>query len=152
MSCLGLLPGLERVGQKLDDHLPRRQSSLVKSHIHSSPVKPPKQAGVSWGCPGSKGQPQINQRTHSLLVSSLDHTAWLLQLELVNHWHAMRLQLCPALSNPMDCSLPVSSIHGTLQTRILEWVAMPSSRGSSRPRDRTPISYISSIGRWVLYH
>ena len=111
---------------------------MVKSHIHSSPVKPPKQPGVSWGCPGSKGQPQINQRTHSLLVSSLEHTAWLLQLELVNHWHAMQLQLCPALCNPMDCSLPVSSVHRTLQTRILEWVAMPSSRGSSRPGIEPP--------------
>ena len=39
-----------------------------------------------------------------------------------------------------------------LQARILEWVAMPSSRGSSRPRDRTHVSYISCIGRWVLYH
>ena len=37
--------------------------------------------------------------------------------------------------NPMDCSLPGSSVHGILQARILEWAAMPSSRGSSRPRD-----------------
>ena len=41
------------------------------------------------------------------------------------------------LCNPMDCSLPGSSIHGILQARILEWVAMPSSRGSSWPRDWT---------------
>ena len=40
---------------------------------------------------------------------------------------------------------------GILQARILEWVAMSSSRGSSQPRDRTPVSYISCIGRWVLY-
>ena len=52
----------------------------------------------------------------------------------------------------MDHSPPGSSVHGVLQARILEWVAMPSSRGSSRPRDRTHISYISCIGRWVLYH
>ena len=37
----------------------------------------------------------------------------------------------------MDCSPPVSSVHGLLQARMLEWVATPSSRGSSRPRDRT---------------
>ena len=42
-----------------------------------------------------------------------------------------------------------SSVHGILQARILEWVAMPSSKGSSQPRDRT---CISCIGRWVLYH
>ena len=56
------------------------------------------------------------------------------------------------LFDPMDCSPPGSSVHGILQARILEWVAMPSSRGSSWPRDRTCISYISCIGRQVLYH
>ena len=42
-------------------------------------------------------------------------------------------QLCPALCNPMDCSPPGSSIHGILQARILEWVVISFSRGSSRP-------------------
>ena len=53
--------------------------------------------------------------------------------------HAESLQLCSILYDPMDCSLPGSSVHGILQERILEWVAMPSSRGSSRPRDRTRV-------------
>ena len=44
------------------------------------------------------------------------------------------LQSCPALCNRMDCSSPGSFVHGFLQTRILEWVAMPSSRGSSEPK------------------
>ena len=44
-------------------------------------------------------------------------------------------QSYPTLCNPMDCSPPGSSVHGILQARILEWVAMPSSRGSSQPRD-----------------
>ena len=52
----------------------------------------------------------------------------------------------------MDCSPPVSSVCGVLQARILECVSVPSSRGSSRPRDWTCISCISCIGRWVLYH
>ena len=65
---------------------------------------------------------------------------------------AKSLQSCPTLCDPMDCSPPVSSVHGILQARILEWVAMPSSRGSSQPRDRTRISDISCISRWVLYH
>ena len=64
---------------------------------------------------------------------------------------AKSLQSCPTLCNPIDCSLPGSSVHGILQARILEWVAMPSSRGSSQPRDRTHISYISCIGRQILY-
>ena len=47
------------------------------------------------------------------------------------------VQSCLALCNPMDCSPPSSSVHGILQARILERVAMPSLRGSSQPRDRT---------------
>ena len=48
-------------------------------------------------------------------------------------------QSCPTLCDPMDCNPPVSSDHGILQARILEWVAMPSSRRSSRPRDWTHV-------------
>ena len=48
------------------------------------------------------------------------------------------------LCDPMDCSLPGSSVHGILQARILEWAAMLFSRGSSWPRDRTRISCIAS--------
>ena len=66
--------------------------------------------------------------------------------------HVKSLQLCPALCDPMDCSLPASSAHGILQARILKWVAMPSSRVSSQPRDQTHVSYVFCIGRQVLYH
>ena len=52
-------------------------------------------------------------------------------------------QSCLTLCNPMNCSLPSSSVHGTYQVRILEWVAMPSSRGSSRPRNGTGVSWIA---------
>ena len=45
-------------------------------------------------------------------------------------------QSCPTLCDPMDCSPPASSVHGTLQARILEWVAIPFFRGSSWPRDQ----------------
>ena len=62
------------------------------------------------------------------------------------------IQSCPTVCEPMDGSPPGSSVHGILQAKILEWVAMPSSRGSSRPRDRTCTSYVSCIGRQVLYH
>ena len=44
-------------------------------------------------------------------------------------------QLCPTLCDPMVYSLPGFSIHGIIQARILEWVAIPFSRGSSQPRD-----------------
>jgi len=56
------------------------------------------------------------------------------------------------LCDPMDCSPPNPSRHGILQARILEWVGMPFSRGSSQSNDYTYISYISSIGRQVLYN
>ena len=52
-------------------------------------------------------------------------------------------QLCLTLCDPTDCSPPGSSVHGILLARILEWVAMPSSRGSSRPRDWTRVSRIA---------
>ena len=65
--------------------------------------------------------------------------------------HANSLQSCPTLCDPMDCSPPGSSVHGILQAR-LKWVAMSSSKGSSQPRDQTRISYVSCIGRRVLYH
>ena len=55
-------------------------------------------------------------------------------------------QSCPTLCNPMDCRLPGSSVHGILQARIPEWVAMPSSRGSSQPRDWIPHC------KRILYH
>ena len=58
----------------------------------------------------------------------------------------------PLFATPMDCSPPGSSVHGILQEGILERVAMPSSRGSSRPRDQTRFSSVSCIGKWVLYH
>ena len=65
---------------------------------------------------------------------------------------AKSLQSYLTLCNLRDCSSPGSSVHGILQARILEWVAMPSSGGSSQPRDRTCLSYVSCIDRWVLYH
>ena len=61
------------------------------------------------------------------------------------------LQSCPTPYDPMDCSLPGSSVHRILWARILEWVAVPSSRESSQPRDRNCVSYVSCIGSQVLY-
>ena len=65
---------------------------------------------------------------------------------------AKSLPSCLSVCDLMDYGPPGSSVHGILQARTLEWVAMPSSRGSSPPRDRTHISYVSRTGRQVLYH
>ena len=55
----------------------------------------------------------------------------------------LAVQFCPTLCDPMGCIPLGSSIHGILQARILEWVAIPFSRGSSQPRDGTHLSYIA---------
>ena len=85
------------------------------------------------------------------LVYQLYFLDCLLELKicLESSWERKLLiaELCPTLCDPIDCSLPGSSIPGILQTRILEWIAIPFSRGSSQPRDWTPVSYISCIGQ-----
>ena len=58
------------------------------------------------------------------------------------------VQWCLTLCNPMNCSLPGSSVHRILQVRILEWVAVAFSRGPSQPRDRTQVSCIA--GRFFI--
>ena len=65
---------------------------------------------------------------------------------------AKSLQSCLTLCDSMNCSPPGSSVHGILQARILEWVEVPFSRGSSWPRDQTQVSYVSCIGSQILYH
>jgi len=69
--------------------------------------------------------------------SSSDHS-----LDLI---HSFCAQPCPTLCDPMDCSPPGSSVHGILQARTLEWVAISSSRGSSQPREQTQVSCVSCI-------
>ena len=70
---------------------------------------------------------------------------------------------CPTLYDPVDCSPPDSSVHGILQARILEWVAVPFCRGSSLPRDRTQVSHLAGrfftiwanvcklVNGWITY-
>ena len=57
------------------------------------------------------------------------------------------VQPCPAFCDPMDCSPPGSSVHGILQAKILEWIAISFSRGSSGPRDWTWVS--CTAGRFL---
>ena len=82
------------------------------------------------------------------------------ELNEYNSTWARKLKLCVCLvtqswltlCDPMDCSLPGSSVRGIFQARILEWIAIPYSRGSSQHRDQTCISCFSCIERWILYH
>ena len=70
---------------------------------------------------------------------------WIVMLQLACESESEVTQPCPTLCDPMDCSPPGSSVHGIFQARVLEWVAISFSRGSSRPRDRTRVSHI--VGR-----
>ena len=87
------------------------------------------------------------------------NTLWYSTLKIQMQWGnlnrvcvcAQSLQLCLILWDPIDCSSPDSSVHGILWARVLEWVAIPSSKGSSQPRYWIHISCISWIGRRILY-
>ena len=68
-----------------------------------------------------------------------------------NHF-SMYTQSCPTLHNPMDYSPPDSSVHRILQVRTLEWVTIPFSKGLSQHRDWTHVSWVSCIGRHIIYH
>ena len=76
----------------------------------------------------------INAKKHCLIKFIVENN--------INNF-AQQLQSCPTLCNPMNFSLPGSSVHGTFSETILEWVALPSSRGSSQPREQTCISCIA---------
>ena len=79
-----------------------------------------------------------------LTISSSHH----LQIHLLWRWVCAKLfQSCPTLCDLMDCSLLGSSVHGILQSRILEWVPISSFRGSSWPRDQTHVSEVFCIAR-----
>ena len=67
----------------------------------------------------------------------------LFALTLLGYVEVLVTQSCPILCDPMGCSPPGSSVYGIVQAGILEWAAMPSSRGSSWPRDQTWVSCIT---------
>ena len=111
---------------------------------------------------------QTYHRSMTMLVVALPHpqdseAQWSeFQLGRKHRWHhclcccaamccAEPLQSCPALCDLTDCSPPGSSLHGILQANILEWVTIPSSRGSSWPSGWIGISCVSCIDRRILY-
>ena len=88
-------------------------------------------------------------RAGSVLVSTqVDILPWLLLAT-----KALVAQSCPILCDPTDYSPPGSSICRILQARILEWIAIPFSRGSSQPRDQTQVSCIAGgfFIVWVIW-
>ena len=94
--------------------------------------------------------------TSPSLCVSVPESRFFLCIRMQSHWFLHDVcsvaQLCLTLCDPMDCSLPGSSVHGIFQARILKWVAISFSRGSSQPKDQTHVSWLSFFGRHVLYH
>ena len=103
-----------------------------------------------WGREESGVLDQQNQTTMQI-EKQLNPTVQRRELESASRAcvRAQSLRSCPTLCHPIDCGPPGSSVHGILQVRVLAWVAMPSSRGSSQPRDQTHISCIA--GRFFTY-
>ena len=135
----------------------RGVSPLIRQSHRGCFISKVKNPAVDLGC-GSR--------------SRVQRTFWSQQCTRINEWMILLHFRCPYLysylilviivdaqllsrvwlCDPMDCSPPSSSVHGVLQVRILEWVAISFSGGSSLPRDWTCISQGFCIGRWVLYH
>ena len=84
--------------------------------------------------------------THSTLWVHVAHPCY-----IISCCCCLVAKSCPTLCDPMDCSLPGSSVCRISQARILYWVAISSSGGSSPPRDQIPLSCISCTGRGILY-
>ena len=78
---------------------------------------------------------------HGILCQSI-YLIIIISVIITMNWSEVT-QSCPTLCDPMDCSPPGSSVHGILHARILEWVAISFSKGSSRPRDQTQVSHIA---------
>ena len=93
---------------------------------------------LEWvAMPSSRGSSQPKNWTQISCIAGRFFTNWATESEVA--------QLCLTLCDPIDCSPPWSSVHGIFQARILEWVAISFSRGTSRPRDQTRVSRI--VGR-----
>ena len=86
----------------------------------------------------------LSNVVYSLIYSVVCSFAYSLNIHKVKSESEVA-QSYPTLCDAMDCSLPVSSVHRIFQARVLKWVAISFSRGSSRPRDQTWVSHI--VGR-----
>ena len=101
--------------------------------------------GLPFPSPGDLPNPGIEPGSPALQANSLPTELQGKPIHGLRHVETSQVlvaQSCPTLRNPMDCSPPGSSVHGILQARILEWVAIPFFRGSSQPRGRTRVSHI----------
>ena len=107
---------------------------------------------LEWvAVPFFRGSSQPRVWTQVSSIARGFFTSWATGEAQVSSSACSDTQSGPTLCDPMDCSPPGSSVHGILQARIMEWAAICYSRGSSAPRDRAHISYVSCTGRQILY-
>ena len=127
--------------------------NLALCSVMSDSLQPPAlahQAPLSVGFPRQKYWSQLPFPTPGDLLDPGIKPASLVSPALAGRYFTTQFssvssgaQLSLTLCNPVDCSPPGSSVCGIFQSRTLEWFAIPFSRGSSPPRDRTQISYIT---------
>ena len=99
-------------------------------------------SGLPFLSPGDLPNSGIELQVSCIAVRRF--TIWATrEAQMISESESEVAQSCPTLCDPVDCSLLASFVHGILHPRILEWVAISFSRGSSRPRDRTQVSHIA---------
>ena len=121
------------------------QLPLSTSMDTASPIIFLQPADLIEGQGQMEGKSDMKNKLLLQLVSSL---LWVLYgLNHLPKWSEVKwsefAQLCLTLCDPMDCSLSGFSVYGIFQAKVLEWVAISFSRGSSWPRDRTQVSHIA---------
>ena len=126
---------------------PNISASLCHNPLHSGLTFPKDHSRTSsLECLTSITSSLCCKQKQSLNLRPLSKTELPFQfLTFINDGGGLVAELCPTLCDSMDCSPPGSSVCGIPQERILEWVAISFSRGSSQPRDR-------GFGKRVLYH
>ena len=126
--------------------LPARQETRVRSLGQEDPLEEEMathSSTLTWKIPWTEGPGKLQ-----FMDSQRVGHDWATSLSLA--WCVLSRFSCVWLCNPMNCIPPGSSVHGILQARKQEWVAMPFSRGSSQPRDGTCVSYISFVGKGIF--
>ena len=115
-------------------------------------IPPRAHLGVAAGSEGLKEDSKcfLPERQATLFVYLTDRQAT--YYFLATPWIVTAGCCAQPCLTAMDCHLPGSSVHEIFQARILEWIAIYYSRGSSWSRDQTHISFVSCTGRQILYH
>ena len=134
------LPGTARCGGGWP-YSGRRLSGRAPETAPEAPTRGPASGPAGWSagqmgsCAGRAGGLQSSSH-----LGRRKTPWWREGVDTSESEKSVRCSLCLTLHDPMEYSPPGSSVHGILQARTLEWVTIPFSRGSSQPRDQTPVS------------